>query len=114
MATLMVVGFLVLVAPAFGQVDTAWVRRYNGEGNGEDKAAALAADHSSNVYVAGESPGAGKSCDFATIKYLSTGDATWVRRYNGPANGSDKARRIAVDGSCNVYVTGSNWGARLT
>ncbi len=109
-ATLMVIGIFVLVAPALGQVDTAWVRRYNGPANGEDKAVALAVDHSGNVYVTGESFGSGTSCDFATIKYFSTGDMAWVRRYNGTANGEDKARAIAVDGSGNVYVTGSSWG----
>jgi hypothetical protein len=109
-ATLVVIGFLVSAAPAVGQVDTAWVRRYNGPANGEDKAVALAVDHLGNVYVTGESPGTGTSCDFATIKYLSTGDTAWVRRYNGTASGEDKTRGIAVDGSGNVYVTGSSWG----
>jgi hypothetical protein len=109
-ATLMLIGFILFVAPALGQVDTAWVRRYNGEANGEDKAVALAVDHSGNVYVTGESPGSGTLFDFATIKYLSTGDTAWVRRYNGAANGEDKARAIAVDDSGNVYVAGSSWG----
>jgi hypothetical protein len=63
-----------LLAPALGQVDTAWVRRYNGPANGEDKAVALAVDRSGNAYVTGESPGSGTLSDFATIKYLSDGD----------------------------------------
>jgi len=109
-ATLFLAVFPALLAPAFGQVDTAWVRRYNGPANGEDKAAALAVDHSGNVYVTGESPASGTLSDFATIKYLSTGDTAWVKRYNGTANGDDKARAAAVDGSGNVYVTGSSWG----
>jgi hypothetical protein len=86
--------------------DTAWVRRYNGPGNGDDKAKALVVDGSGNSYVIGQSEGSGSSDDYATIKYYPNGDTAWVRRYNGPANGSDGAEGIAVDDSGNVYVTG--------
>jgi hypothetical protein len=94
--------------PAFAQVDTAWVRRYNGPGNFEDWAYAIATDDSGNVYVTGFSEGSGTSPDYATIKYYPNGDTAWVRRYDGRANSSDMAYAIAIDDSGNVYVAGTD------
>ena len=91
---------------AFAQVDTAWVRRYNGQVNGDDFAYALAVDSSGNIYVTGKSAGNGTDDDVVTIKYYPDGDTAWVRRYDGPQSRSDSASAIAVDDSGNVYVTG--------
>ncbi|MBV1874594.1 MAG: SBBP repeat-containing protein [Gammaproteobacteria bacterium] len=44
--------------------------------------------------------------DFATIKYDSMGNELWLARFNGPANGKDYAKVIAVDNVGNVYVAG--------
>jgi hypothetical protein len=48
-----------------------WTNRYNGPGNGDDQASALAVDHSGNVIVTGYSTGIEGNYDFATIKYIS-------------------------------------------
>jgi uncharacterized delta-60 repeat protein len=108
---IILVVLLLASIPAFAQtVDTAWVRRHNGLGNSGDYAYTIAVDDSGNVYVAGQSVGSGTNDDYATIKYDPDGDTAWVRRYNGPGNGSDYAYAIAVDDSNNVYVTGGSVG----
>jgi uncharacterized delta-60 repeat protein len=90
--------------------DTAWVRRYNGPGNGIDQALSMAVDDSGYSYVTGSSYGGFTNNDYATIKYYPNGDTVWVRRYNGPGNGNDKANALYLDTSGNVYVTGQSEG----
>ncbi len=88
-----------------------WQRRYNGPGNNSDTAYSLVLDISGNIYVTGSSTGSGTGTDYATIKYNSSGDSLWVRRYNGPGNGSDAARSLLLDGSGNLYLTGASVGS---
>ncbi len=92
------------------QVDTAWVRRYNGPGNSNDDSYEVAIDRWGNVYVTGGSIAPGFFYDIATIKYYPNGDTAWVRRYNGPANDEDQAFSIALDTVGNVYVAGVSVG----
>ena len=90
--------------------DSLWVQRYNGPGNSGDSATSLVIDALNNIYVTGYSGGSGTGNDYATIKYNSNGDLIWVRRYNGPGNGIDQAKSIAIDSSENIYVTGFSAG----
>lgn len=89
---------------------TMWLRRYHGsDSTGQDEATALAIDNSGNIYVTGKSYNSGSNYDYLTIKYDSLGDTIWVRTYNGPGNGFDVARGVAVDNDGNVYVTGRSY-----
>ena len=91
--------------------DTVWVRRYDGQANGSDEAYTIALDGLNNVYVTGYSESTGTYQDYATIKYASSGNELWVKKYNGPpGNGSDIAYAIAIDDSNNAYVTGISGG----
>ena len=89
-----------------------WTNRYNGPGNGDDRATAMAVDGSNNVIVTGYSTGSGSGYDYATIEYSSAGVPLWTNRYNGPGNGDDEANAVAVDRGGNVFVTGSSLGSR--
>jgi hypothetical protein len=83
-----------------------WTNRYNGPGNGNDYANAMAVDSNNDVIVTGHSTNNASGYDYATIKYSSAGVPLWTNRYDGPANGNDFARAVAADGSNNVIVTG--------
>jgi uncharacterized delta-60 repeat protein len=86
-----------------------WVTHYNGPGNANDLAQAVATDASGNVFVTGYSD-SGTSLDWATIKYSSVGLASWTNRYNGLASSDGAPQAVAVDNGGNVIVTGNSLG----
>ena len=88
--------------------DTAWVRRFNGNHNSDDRARAIGVDDLGNVYVAGSSYDTVTGFDYATVKYDPDGVQLWVREYDGTADSTDEARLMAVEGEGNVYVCGNS------
>jgi len=108
--SILIIGIFLIVKLNFAQVTQEWVRTYNGPGNNNDGAQAIACDGSGNVYVTGwsRSGSTEASEDFVTIKYDSLGIEQWVARYNGGSR--DQALAIVVDDAGNVYVTGKSVG----
>ncbi|MDP9329188.1 MAG: PQQ-binding-like beta-propeller repeat protein [Actinomycetota bacterium] len=92
-----------------------WAKRYDGTVSHfyADYATALdVSPDSSQVFVTGYSPGSTSGDDYATLAYkASTGAKLWVKRYNGPANGTDDAYDVGVSpGRSKVFVTGRSSG----
>lgn len=86
--------------------DSIWKARYNNGLN--DIAYAITLDNGGNVYITGESDGNGTNGDYATVKYDSSGQQQWVKRYDFTGQYSDVATSITVDNSGSLYVTGSS------
>jgi len=91
-----------------------WLKRFDGTGHGKDIARALGVSpDGSTLFVTGESVGSRTDSDYATVAYSAlSGARLWVKRYNGPPNGSDDAFALGVgpDGS-KVFVTGGSTGS---
>jgi hypothetical protein len=104
---------VLLPALAHSEVPVhAWLQRYSGPENGDDRATAVAVDSSNKVIVTGYSTGSGSVYDYATIKYSSAGIPLWTNRYNGPASNDDQPTAVAVDRHDDVIVTGFSYGER--
>ena len=91
-----------------------WVQRYNGIGNGEDRANSIAIDNSGNIYVTGVSFENGTAYNYATVKYNSAGVEQWVEIYDGTGSNDDYGTAVEVDNLGNVYVTGFSVGTPPT
>ena len=94
-----------------------WLDRYAGaDGYNSGRMNDIEVDISGNVYVTGYAFPATLEADpefdsrYVTAKYDADGARLWVKLYNGtsPGTGQNKARGLTVDGSGNVYVTGSS------
>lgn len=91
---------------------TLWSHRYNGPGDGEDKAVALdVSPDGAKVFVTGRSfVGSPSEVDYTTIAYeTSTGAMLWLSRYDGPFHrsyDSPFALGVSPDGT-KVFVTGA-------
>ena len=102
-----------LVAKYNSSLTQQWIDKFNGGGSNYDEATCLVLDATNTyVYASGYSYLATSNNDYLTTKYdATTGVKQWYTRFNGPANNSDQARKIAVDGTGNVYVSGDSKGA---
>jgi len=83
-----------------------WTAQYDGPFNETDYPVDLSIGSDGNIYVAGNSGGAGTLIDIVIIKYNPEGSRIWVQRYNSPDSLFDWAAQMVLDASDNVYVTG--------
>lgn len=89
--------------------DLLWTQRYNGVGDGIDRAVKVVTDNSNNIYITGRSYN-GNDDDYVTIKYNSGGTQQWLKF--GDRTHTDRATTMTIDGNANTYVTG--WSSNGT
>lgn len=92
-----------------------WAQTYNGLGNFQDNATAIAFDSQGYLLVTGYAWNRhregqnGTAWDFVTLKYAPNGQALWIGRYDH-SRWEDKAYVLAVDRQDNVIVAGQSGG----
>lgn len=85
--------------------DTLWTYRYNG--NGEDRASAIALTNNNDVVITGHSEQSGTAKDIITILINGTTgniQTGWPQFYNGADNGNDWGNDVAVRQSDNLIA----------
>ncbi len=102
--------FTTIKLNANGQI--AWAKNYYGQGTIPLKKAigTSIAVRNNEAYVTGYATGTKNNRDFITIKYNTNGVQQWLKDYSYIAAGEDVARKLAMDVSGNVYVTGQSYG----
>jgi uncharacterized delta-60 repeat protein len=87
-----------------------WVSYFNSSSGMNDFPSKIRVDNSGNVYVTGYCSTIASMNNYVTVKYNSSGVQQWVNYYDGTAGNDDMANALGLDGSGNVYVTGSSVG----
>ncbi len=94
-----------------GPVTEEWAARHLPDGDWKPAHAHdVAVDDSGSVYITGQCGYPETEEDYITVKYDAGGGEVWSALYDGPGRGSDSAVAVTVDGSGNVYVTGTSSG----
>jgi uncharacterized delta-60 repeat protein len=96
------------------QVDTSWVRRFNGPTNSEDEAKIIKVDNNGFIYVGGVVSTIPGYKNYGVIKYTPDGDTLWVGYYNSPVGKGSELYDMAIDNNNNVIVTGSSDGTNYS
>jgi hypothetical protein len=97
----------LLVSKYDAEGNVLWTDQYDGTGNGDDAAVALAVDANGYVFVTGTTfTSSTDTLDVVTIGYDDTGNRDWLEVYSGADELADFGTCIAVTNNA-VYVGGS-------
>ena len=100
------------------EFEEKWVYYYNGQGNGDDDAYAIAYGLDNNLYVCGKSIENNLNSDLTVISLTNNGEERWIYHHNGSANSEDVGYSVVYGNDGNIYVAGlstnENTGADLT
>ena len=107
-----VAGLLLLIPSILiAQVDTAWVRRYDGPAHQDDQIIDIAVDSAGNVYSVGQSdsdPDTGRNWDIVAWKLSPAGESLWLTTYD--YSSEDAPWKLAVGHDGAVYVAAYSAG----
>lgn len=84
-----------------------WSITYDGEGHGDDIPVSLMRGVNNNIIVAGSSASLLNGLDMIVLKYNSSSNLIWQRKFNGKANADDRITAIDLDNENNILLTGS-------
>lgn len=93
---------------AEGQV--RWMVKYDGPSHLIDSGLELAVMPDGGVLVAGVSLDPDTGADCLLIRYDGEGNQVWLSRFNGPGNGADVPRSLALDAESNMIMAGYSRG----
>lgn len=96
----------VLPTGAVAQLDTVFVRHYDGGQTDEDWVSDMALDAAGNLYLCGSAVTGSAYSDITVLKYSPDGDSLWAAVYQGSGDDEDSAAALALDPEGNVYVCG--------
>lgn len=91
---------------SLAQVQTVWIKQYDGPANATDKAVDVLIDPYGDICAVSESRGVGTSYDYVVIKYDTQGTPLWTRRHDF-GNSQDTPMQLITDPAGNLYVTGT-------
>jgi hypothetical protein len=91
---------------SYSQINLDWVQRYNGTADSYDIVCDMIPDDSGNVFVYGTSFNTGTATDVTIIKYNSSGNITWEKKFNFGDNSYDQTRAVYKDEMNNSYICG--------
>jgi hypothetical protein len=93
----------------YGQIQQAWVAKYNnGISNGNHQALKATLDSSGNIYVLGVSQNANTNTGYVTLKYSPNGVQMWAARMDTTNFSNASPTAFALDSSNDVVVTGTS------